>query len=157
MRDGHTRVQNTLRVDPARPGRRRAGPAPVSGPRPIRGPGRSAGSCWSAGMRRLGLALLVAAVLRNEFRISDIDLGPLLDVVLIAIAAQLVIGGKLQTYRGRHCAGSVEDAINVTSVTVLAGSIGFLINFFGAATAGLADRFRCSPSRSLCCTWWAAG
>ena len=76
------------------------------------------------------LALLMAAALRGELQVEGIDLGPLMNVIAIAIVAQLVIGGTLQTYRGRHCAGSVEDAINVTGATVLTGSTVFLIDFF---------------------------
>lgn len=129
MRDGQAGVQSTLHVDPTRP-------VPVR----TRASNRVAAHTRTWKIRRVlliawdaagwALALLVAAALRNEFRIEDIEFRPLLDVVGIAIAAQLVIGGTLQTYRGRHCAGSVEDAINVTGVTVLAGSIVFLIDFF---------------------------
>ena len=129
MRDGQTGVQSTLHVDPTRAARAS-----------VRARNRGARHTRAWKIRRIlligwdaagwALALVLAAALRGEFRVSNLEFGPLLDVVLIAITAQLVLGGLLQTYRGRHPAGSVEDAINVSGVTALAGSIVFLIDFF---------------------------
>ena len=86
--------------------------------------------CWDA----LGwaAALLAAAFLRAEFVFEGLAsrAGP---AFLIAIGIQLGIGGLLQTYRGRHGVGSMDEAINVTGVIALSGSMLFLINILHAA------------------------
>ncbi len=76
------------------------------------------------------LALSLAAALRYEFVLADVHPGELLTIFLVAVAGQLVVGGILQTYRGRHGVGSVEDAINVAGAAALVGALTFLVVFF---------------------------
>jgi lipopolysaccharide/colanic/teichoic acid biosynthesis glycosyltransferase len=76
------------------------------------------------------MALVLAAALRDEFDLSRVDTGALQAVVLIAVVAQIVIGLALQTYRGRHPVGTVDDAVNVTATTALVGFVVFLVDFF---------------------------
>ncbi len=75
-------------------------------------------------------ALVLATALRDEFDLSRIGTGSLQAVVLIAVVAQILIGLVLQTYRGRHPVGTVDDAVNVTGTTALAGVVVFLVDFF---------------------------
>ncbi len=75
-------------------------------------------------------ALVLAAALRDEFDLSRVDTGSLQAVVLIAVVAQILIGLALQTYRGRHPVGTVDDAVNVTATTALVGVVVFLVDFF---------------------------
>jgi lipopolysaccharide/colanic/teichoic acid biosynthesis glycosyltransferase len=129
MRDSQTGVRSAVRADSARTVGVGAWDPDEDTPHTR---GWKIRRCLLIGWDAVGwaAALLMAAALRGELQVDGIDLGPLMNVIAIAIAAQLLIGGTLQTYRGRHCAGSVEDAINVTGATVLTGSTVFLIDFF---------------------------
>jgi len=84
--------------------------------------------CWDA----IGwsVALVLAAALRHEFALSESEIRPLLAVIAVAVAAQIVIGVGLQTYGGRHPAGTVDDAVNLTATTALVGCVLFLVDFF---------------------------
>ena len=64
------------------------------------------------------VAVLVATVLRYEMDLSQIDVAPTRHLIVVAILAQVVVGGVSQTYRGRHAVGSLDDAVNIS------GSIG---------------------------------
>ena len=75
------------------------------------------------------VALSLAWVLRDEFDLSDIGVLSLAAATAVAVAAQLAIGGVLQTYRGQRPIGGVDEAINVSAATVLAGLVVFLVGF----------------------------
>jgi lipopolysaccharide/colanic/teichoic acid biosynthesis glycosyltransferase len=74
------------------------------------------------------VALSLASVLRDEFDLDNIGAPELFTVVAVAVAAQLAVGAVLQTYRGRYPIGGVDEAINVTAATVLAGAAAFLVD-----------------------------
>jgi lipopolysaccharide/colanic/teichoic acid biosynthesis glycosyltransferase len=78
------------------------------------------------------LALFLAWALRDELDLSEIDGGTLRTGMAVAVVAQLVVGAIAGVYRGRRTLGSLDDAINVSGATVLAGFLVFLINFFAA-------------------------
>ena len=76
-----------------------------------------------------GIALSLAWALREDFDVDGIVVGQLEEMVLLAVAAQLVIAVFLQTYRGRNPIGSVDEAVNVTGVSVLVGVLVFAFVF----------------------------
>jgi lipopolysaccharide/colanic/teichoic acid biosynthesis glycosyltransferase len=84
--------------------------------------------CWDA--VGWAVALVLAAALRNEFTLSEIEVRPLEALVAIAVAGQILIGLVLQTYRGRYPVGTVDDAVNLTTTTALVGCILFVVDFF---------------------------
>jgi lipopolysaccharide/colanic/teichoic acid biosynthesis glycosyltransferase len=75
------------------------------------------------------VALLVATALRYEFSVGEMEMRPLQAFIAVAVAAQIMIGVGLQTYRGRHPVGSVDDAVNLTVTTALVGIALFLVDF----------------------------
>ncbi len=135
MRDGNRRCGGAVRSDPSSAGPY-VGARVESAPDPSDQQGHSL--TWLT--RRVllvgwdalawAVALLLALALRSEFDADVTPLGVLPPVLLVAIVAQLGIGGILQTYRGRHCVGSVEDAINVSGAIALTGAVVFLAVFF---------------------------
>jgi FlaA1/EpsC-like NDP-sugar epimerase len=74
------------------------------------------------------LALVGGSLLRYEFELSQVDLLGLQRIIAVAILAQLVIGVALQVYRGRHCVGTMDDALNVCAAAGLAGACVFAFN-----------------------------
>ncbi|WP_308258985.1 nucleoside-diphosphate sugar epimerase/dehydratase [Pseudonocardia sp. H11422] len=80
------------------------------------------------------LALVAGAVLRYEVDLGQIDVVGLRWTIVVALAAQLVIGTLLQLYRGRHYIGTVDDAINVSAAIALTGVVLFGVNLLPAAT-----------------------
>ncbi len=74
------------------------------------------------------VALFVASALRYELDMGQIDVGGLERISVVAILAQLVVGGALQVYRGRHLVGSADDAINVSVAIALVGVVLFGYN-----------------------------
>jgi lipopolysaccharide/colanic/teichoic acid biosynthesis glycosyltransferase len=71
------------------------------------------------------LALSLAWALREDFDLGGVEARPLQTAVLLAVAAQLAIAALLQTYRGRNPIGSVDEAISVTTVSLLVGVVVF--------------------------------
>ena len=61
---------------------------------------------------------------------ADVHPGELLTIFLVAVAAQLVIGGSCRPTAAGTRVGSVDDAINVTGATALVGALVFLVVFF---------------------------
>jgi lipopolysaccharide/colanic/teichoic acid biosynthesis glycosyltransferase len=84
--------------------------------------------CWDA--VGWSIALVLAAALRNEFTLNEVEIRSLEAFVAVAVACQIVIGLALQTYRGRYPVGTVDDAVNLTVTTALVGCILFVVDFF---------------------------
>jgi FlaA1/EpsC-like NDP-sugar epimerase len=78
------------------------------------------------------LALIAAAVLRYEMELRQIDFAALGMISLLAVLAMLATGSALQVYRGRHCIGTVGDAITVGAATGLVGVTVFVVNLFAS-------------------------
>lgn len=75
------------------------------------------------------IALILALVLRYEFDVGADDVAALAWLIAIAVVAQFLIGGALQVYRGRHCIGSIDDAVDTAVSIAFTGSAVFVINF----------------------------
>ncbi len=71
------------------------------------------------------LALALAWALR-DFDLGEIQSRSLAIAVFLAVAAQLGIAALLQTYRGRNPIGSVDEAVSVTTVSLLVGLVVFV-------------------------------
>jgi lipopolysaccharide/colanic/teichoic acid biosynthesis glycosyltransferase len=82
---------------------------------------------WAAG-------LTLAAVLRQDFDVSAVDLYSLAPLIAVAVLAQVVVGGVREAYSGRHSAGSLDDAANVSVAVLIAGMLAFLVNLDGSPT-----------------------
>jgi FlaA1/EpsC-like NDP-sugar epimerase len=81
---------------------------------------------WDVGA--WAIALYVAAVLRYE-NVSEIDLAALAGAVAVALAAQVLVGTVVaHGYQGRHCIGTVEDAISVSRSALLVVPVIFVAN-----------------------------
>jgi FlaA1/EpsC-like NDP-sugar epimerase len=81
--------------------------------------------CWI-------FALFAATVLRYEL---DLHLIEPVNVALIsafAVVGVLVIGTVQQVYRGRHCIGTIGDAISVSAAAALLGAALFVSNLLTA-------------------------
>ena len=63
--------------------------------------------------------------LRYEGELAAVDTTGLGVVLIAAVVAHWAVAVPLQMYRGRYGAGSVDDAIGITAVIVLAGSATF--------------------------------
>jgi FlaA1/EpsC-like NDP-sugar epimerase len=79
------------------------------------------GAAWSG-------AVLTAAVLRFEFDLSQIHIGGVGWAALTAIVFQITTGTAAHAYHGRHCVGSVDDALNLTAVVTFVGAMLFGLN-----------------------------
>ncbi len=74
------------------------------------------------------LGLLASFWLRTEFNTTQIDLPGLLRISAVAIAMQLTAGMGFHIYRGRYWVGSIDEALNLTRVTVLVGTMVFTLD-----------------------------
>lgn len=77
---------------------------------------------WDAGA--WAIAIVGAFELRYEFDPTQAELAGLGWFCFAAVVMQVAIGTPLQAYRGRHCIGTADDAINVA---VTAGLVGILL------------------------------
>ena len=77
--------------------------------------------CWV-------FALFAATVLRYELDLHQIEPWKVALISVFAVVGVLVIGTVLQVYRGRHCIGTVGDAISVSAATALLGAGLFVPN-----------------------------
>src|SRR5689334_22071216 len=136
MWEGHTDVANAVRVGVPDGGLNHPAP-PRAGWPAGRGPQRHSVTwmtrrvllvVWDAVGWALSLAL--ASTLHDEFDVEGVDRPAMLGVLGVAVAAQLLIGAVLQTYRGRRPIGGVDEAINVAATTFLTGVAVFLVDFF---------------------------
>jgi FlaA1/EpsC-like NDP-sugar epimerase len=81
--------------------------------------------CWV-------FALFAATVLRYELDLHQIELRNLALVSVFAVVGVLVVGTALQVYGGRHCIGTVGDAISVSATTAVLGAALFVPNVLRA-------------------------
>jgi FlaA1/EpsC-like NDP-sugar epimerase len=81
--------------------------------------------CWV-------FALFAATVLRYELDLHQIEAGKVALISVFAVVGVLVIGTVLQVYQGRHCIGTVGDAISVSAATALLGAGLFVPNLLPA-------------------------
>jgi lipopolysaccharide/colanic/teichoic acid biosynthesis glycosyltransferase len=76
------------------------------------------------------IALTLALALRYEFDLDGDDVSDLVKLIMVAVGAQVLVGGVLRVYRGHHCVGTIDDAVNTTMSITLSGIVVFLVNFF---------------------------
>src|SRR5947209_13353214 len=81
---------------------------------------------WDGGA--WAVALIAGVALRYELDFSQLHILGLEQLIAVVLLAQLATGTALQVYSGRHCIGSVDDAINVSVATTLVGVIAFGFN-----------------------------
>lgn len=74
------------------------------------------------------LGLLLSFWFRTEFDAAQIDLPGLLWICAAAVVIQLIAGIGFHVYRGRYWIGSVDEALNLARVTVLVGSLLFVLD-----------------------------
>ena len=70
--------------------------------------------CWV-------FALFAATVLRYEVELHQVEPRQVALLSVFAVAGVPVVGTVMQVYRGRHCIGTVGDAISVSAATALLG------------------------------------
>jgi lipopolysaccharide/colanic/teichoic acid biosynthesis glycosyltransferase len=75
------------------------------------------------------IALTLALALRYEFDLDGDDVADLVSLIIVAVVAQVLVGGVLRVYRGHHCVGTLDDAVNTTMSITLSGIVVFLVNF----------------------------
>src|SRR5918992_3308979 len=71
-------------------------------------------SCWV-------FALFAATILRYELELHQVEPRQVALLSVFAVAGVPVVGTVMQVYRGRHCIGTVGDAISVSAATALLG------------------------------------
>ncbi|MGH3764950.1 MAG: polysaccharide biosynthesis protein [Pseudonocardiaceae bacterium] len=74
------------------------------------------------------LGLLLSAWFRTEFDVTQVDLLGLFRISAVAIAMQLIAGLGFHIYRGRYWVGSIDEALNLASVTVFVGILVFALD-----------------------------
>ena len=77
--------------------------------------------CWV-------FALFTATLLRYELDLRQIEPGNVALIAGFAVVGVLVVGTVLQVYRGRHCIGTVGDAVRVSATTAVLGAGLFVPN-----------------------------
>ncbi|WP_218591874.1 sugar transferase [Pseudonocardia oceani] len=70
----------------------------------------------------------IAAALRFELDLSQIDFALLWRLILVAVLGQIVIGTVTRTYGTRFQPGSLDDAVSVAGTVTLAGLVAFGVN-----------------------------
>lgn len=102
-------------------------PASEATDRPLRHAVRGAVlAVWDVGA--WAIALAVAAALRYELDVTQIDLPALQLLIVITAALQLLIGGVSQGYRGRYFIGSLDDAVSVSGAIGATGMVVIAMN-----------------------------
>jgi lipopolysaccharide/colanic/teichoic acid biosynthesis glycosyltransferase len=81
---------------------------------------------WDAVVWAIALALALA--LRYEFDLDPDDVAGLVRLIAVAVVAQILIGGALQVYRGRHWIGSIDDAVDTAASIGFTGAVVFVAN-----------------------------
>jgi hypothetical protein len=81
--------------------------------------------CWV-------FALFAATVLRYELDLHQVEPRNVALIAVCAVVGVLVIGTALQVHQGRHCIGTVGDAISVSAATALLGAGLFVANLLTA-------------------------
>jgi lipopolysaccharide/colanic/teichoic acid biosynthesis glycosyltransferase len=77
--------------------------------------------CWV-------FALFAATLLRYELDLHQVEPGNVALIAGFAVVGVLVVGTALQVYRGRHCIGTVGDAIRVSATSAVLGAGLFVPN-----------------------------
>lgn len=72
--------------------------------------------------------LMISCWLRYEFDLTQIDVVGLFASAAAAVAVQLVVGLALPLYRGRYWLGTVDEAVNLTVVTLITATLLFSLN-----------------------------
>ena len=90
--------------------------------------------CWIRSLALLGLdigawavALYAAAELRYE-NFDDVDFAALAGAAAIALVAQVLVDTVVAGCQGRHCVGTVDDAISVSWAALLVAAVVFTAN-----------------------------
>jgi lipopolysaccharide/colanic/teichoic acid biosynthesis glycosyltransferase len=79
------------------------------------------------------IALTLALVLRYEFDLDADDVSGIVQLIVVAVVAQVLIGVALQVYRGRHCIGSVDNIVDTAASIALSGFVVFVANVVSVA------------------------
>jgi lipopolysaccharide/colanic/teichoic acid biosynthesis glycosyltransferase len=79
------------------------------------------------------IALTLALALRYEFDLDAGDVSGIVQLIAIAVVAQVLIGVALQVYRGRHCIGSVDNIVDTAASIALSGFVVFVANVVSIA------------------------
>ncbi|HZZ51023.1 MAG TPA: nucleoside-diphosphate sugar epimerase/dehydratase [Pseudonocardia sp.] len=91
------------------------------------------------------VALYVAATLRYE-NIAELSYTGVAVAGTVALVAQVLVGRTVSgSYRGRHCAGTVEDAISVSGAAGLVSLIVFVVNLLLGAELPRSVPFIAAP------------
>ncbi|WP_170309023.1 sugar transferase [Pseudonocardia hierapolitana] len=79
------------------------------------------------------IALTLALALRYEFDLDARDVSGIVQLIAVAVVAQVLIGVALQVYRGRHCIGSVDNIVDTSAAIALSGFVVFVANVVSVA------------------------
>jgi lipopolysaccharide/colanic/teichoic acid biosynthesis glycosyltransferase len=79
------------------------------------------------------IALTLALALRYEFDLDIDDVAGIVQLIAVAVVAQVIIGVALQVYRGRHCIGSVDNIVDTAASIALSGFVVFVANVVSIA------------------------
>jgi lipopolysaccharide/colanic/teichoic acid biosynthesis glycosyltransferase len=74
------------------------------------------------------IALILALALRYEFDLDVDDVSGLMQLIAVAVVAQVLIGVALQVYRGRHFIGSIDNVVDTAASIALSGFVVFVAN-----------------------------